>query len=277
LRSPNIFTGFGKEAGPLLAGTLGRSVTNWWRHNFKFFCGQGKEKACRGYDDDRCWFQAVADLWNFMTIQKAARTGAEAPGLSRAQPKRRTKAVPASASGPFWRRKGLAEMTRSEWESLCDGCGRCCLIKLEDEDAGDIHFTDIACRLFDSGTCRCSDYAHRAQRVKDCVRLTPRRVAAIPWLPPTCAYRLIAEGKDLFAWHPLVSGNPASVHAAGISARGKVSCLEDEIPIEDYVDHVVAWPVQSGVAKKMRRAKDKGSPEQEADRAKRRSTRRPGA
>jgi uncharacterized cysteine cluster protein YcgN (CxxCxxCC family) len=135
-------------------------------------------------------------------------------------------------------------MNRQEWESLCDGCGRCCLVKLEDEDTSAIHFTNIACRLFESGQCRCGDYAHREQRVKDCVRLTPARVRAIPWLPPTCAYRLIAEGKDLFDWHPLRSGDPASVHKAGISARGKIAAFEDDIPIKDYVDYIVEWPAQ---------------------------------
>jgi uncharacterized cysteine cluster protein YcgN (CxxCxxCC family) len=145
---------------------------------------------------------------------------------------------------PFWRRKGLAEMTRKEWESLCDGCGRCCLVKLEDEDTGAIHFTDIACRLLDQSSCRCHDYANRAKRVPDCVRLTPRRVAAIDWLPPTCAYRLIAEGRDLYAWHPLVSGDPNSVHEHGISVSGRTFCREDDLPVDAYVKRIVDWPGQ---------------------------------
>jgi uncharacterized cysteine cluster protein YcgN (CxxCxxCC family) len=109
---------------------------------------------------------------------------------------------------PFWRRKTLDAMTPEEWESLCDGCGRCCLVKLEDEDTGHIHATDIGCRLFDAGTCRCKDYANRSATVPDCVTLTPKEVRELSWLPPTCAYRLVGEGRDLPWWHPLVSGDP---------------------------------------------------------------------
>src|SRR5215813_10617815 len=124
---------------------------------------------------------------------------------------------------PFWRRKSLAEMTDSEWESLCDGCGRCCLVKLEDaDDPSRTYFTDVGCRLLDSKTCRCRDYPNRTAKVKDCVRLTPRNIKRIVWLPPSCAYRLLAEGRDLYWWHPLVSGDPESVHHARISVRGRV-------------------------------------------------------
>src|SRR5438034_56007 len=115
---------------------------------------------------------------------------------------------------PFWRRKTLAEMTAAEWESLCDGCGRCCLVKLEEEDSGKIFFTDVGCTLLDGKTCRCRDYPNRTKKVSDCVRLTARNVPNINWLPPTCAYRLVDEGKDLAWWHPLVSGSPETVHAA---------------------------------------------------------------
>ncbi|MBV8440210.1 MAG: YcgN family cysteine cluster protein, partial [Hyphomicrobiales bacterium] len=118
---------------------------------------------------------------------------------------------------PFWRTKTLDEMSASEWESLCDGCGRCCLVKLEDEDDGEIHFTDIGCKLLDAKTCRCLDYKSRHRRVPDCVKLTPQAVRSLSWLPVTCAYRLVAEGKDLFDWHPLVSGSADSVHEAGVS------------------------------------------------------------
>src|SRR6266404_1933901 len=97
-------------------------------------------------------------------------------------------------SEPFWKTKTLSEMTSEEWESLCDGCGRCCLVKLEDEDTGDFHFTGVGCRLFDAGRCRCHDYENRSERVPDCVRLDPAAVRALDWLPPTCAYRLVAEG-----------------------------------------------------------------------------------
>jgi uncharacterized cysteine cluster protein YcgN (CxxCxxCC family) len=143
---------------------------------------------------------------------------------------------------PFWRRKSLADMTDSEWESLCDGCGRCCLNKLEDEDTGRIYFTDVACRLFDEAACRCRDYANRAKKVPDCVRLTPDNVEGIAWLPPTCAYRLVAQGRDLYWWHPLLSGDPETVHAAGVSVRGRVSANEIDVPDEKLEDYLVSWP-----------------------------------
>src|SRR5437588_5658872 len=114
---------------------------------------------------------------------------------------------------PFWKRKSLQEMTDSEWESLCDGCGRCCLVKLEDaDDSSRTYFTDVGCRLLDGNSCRCRDYPNRTKRVPDCVRLTPRNIKRIVWLPPTCAYRLVADGHDLYWWHRLVSGDPDTVH-----------------------------------------------------------------
>ncbi|MBT6204678.1 MAG: YcgN family cysteine cluster protein [Rhodospirillaceae bacterium] len=139
---------------------------------------------------------------------------------------------------PFWKHKSLEEMTRKEWESLCDGCGKCCLVKLEDEDTGAIEATDVACRLLDLGTCRCIDYGHRKRRVPDCVKLTPGNIEELAWMPGTCAYRLVSEGKDLFAWHPLVSGDPDSVHRAGVSLRGKV-VSERNVSDEELLDHVV--------------------------------------
>jgi uncharacterized cysteine cluster protein YcgN (CxxCxxCC family) len=120
---------------------------------------------------------------------------------------------------PFWKRKRLAEMTPEEWESLCDGCGRCCLLKLEDEDTQEILYTRLACKLLDIGTCRCGSYETRHQKVPDCVRLTPESAGTLEWLPPSCAYRLVANGEDLAWWHPLVSGDPETVHQAGISVR----------------------------------------------------------
>ena len=124
------------------------------------------------------------------------------------------------ADEPFWRVKRLEEMTGAEWESLCDGCGRCCLNKLEDEDTGEIAWTDVACRLLDGETCRCRDYANRQALVPDCIPLNPETVRSLTWLPPTCGYRLVEEGHDLYWWHPLVSGDPETVHEAGISVRG---------------------------------------------------------
>jgi uncharacterized cysteine cluster protein YcgN (CxxCxxCC family) len=144
-------------------------------------------------------------------------------------------------SVPFWR-KPLTEMTQSEWESLCDGCGRCCLVKLEDEDTGRIWHTDLGCKLLRNSDCRCGDYVHRQSKVPDCIKLTPQTVGHLRWLPPTCAYKLLNDGKDLPWWHPLVSGSPETVHTAGISARGRISAKEDDVPLSEYADHIVAWP-----------------------------------
>jgi uncharacterized cysteine cluster protein YcgN (CxxCxxCC family) len=164
-----------------------------------------------------------------------------------------------SEEAPFWQRKTLAEMNQDEWESLCDGCGRCCLVKLEedlDEQAAPaprngkareqnprIWFTDVGCRLLDGDSCRCRDYENRTRHVSDCVRLTPEVVAEIGWLPPSCAYRLIAEGRALYWWHPLVSGDPETVHKAGVSVRGRVSANEDDLPFEEVEERVVSWPL----------------------------------
>ncbi len=148
---------------------------------------------------------------------------------------------PPEKPAPFWR-KGLANLTKKEWESLCDGCGRCCLVKLEDEDTGQIHFTDVGCRLLDASCARCADYGHRSRRVPDCVRLDARQAMSLAWLPPTCAYRLVGAGFDLPDWHPLVSGRPESVVEAGISVIGRVAALEDEITLAGMIDHIVAWP-----------------------------------
>ncbi len=152
-------------------------------------------------------------------------------------------AAPASPALPFWR-KSLDDMTPQEWESLCDGCGRCCLVKLEDEDTGAIHFTNIGCTLLDAGSCRCRDYPHRSAKVADCITLTPAQVRGLGWLPPTCAYRLVDEGKDLQWWHPLVSGRPESVHEASISVRGRVAANEEDVPLEDLPRHIVKWPMK---------------------------------
>jgi uncharacterized cysteine cluster protein YcgN (CxxCxxCC family) len=141
----------------------------------------------------------------------------------------------------FWRTKKLHEMSRPEWESLCDGCGRCCLHKLRDEETGEISFTNVACRLLDLKTARCSDYAGRRRKIPDCVQLTPAKLKKVDWLPPSCAYRLIHEGKDLFNWHPLISGTAETVRRAGAAINGRALSERDAGPLEH---HVVEWPGQ---------------------------------
>jgi uncharacterized cysteine cluster protein YcgN (CxxCxxCC family) len=142
---------------------------------------------------------------------------------------------------PFWKTKALSEMTRQEWESLCDGCGRCCLNKLEDEDTGRFHYTRAACKLLDLETCRCTDYANRQARVPDCVALTPENVGSLGWLPATCAYRILDEGRNLEWWHPLVSGRQETVAEAGITVTGE-AYSEEGITIEELVDHIWRMP-----------------------------------
>jgi uncharacterized cysteine cluster protein YcgN (CxxCxxCC family) len=145
---------------------------------------------------------------------------------------------------PFWQRKPLEKMTNFEWESLCDGCGKCCLNKLEEEGTDRTFYTDVGCRLLDGQTCRCHDYDHRLEKVDDCVQLTPETLKTITWLPPSCAYVLLSEGKDLYWWHPLVSGDPTTVHAAGVSVRGRVTASETEVSDDLLEDYIVSWPLK---------------------------------
>ncbi len=141
----------------------------------------------------------------------------------------------------FWDDKTLEEMTAEEWEALCDGCGRCCLMKLEDEDTGDIYVSDVRCRLLDGESCRCSDYPNRLAVVPDCIKLTPENVRTIDWIPVTCAYRRIAEGRGLAWWHPLISGDPGTVAAVGVSVRGR-TVSELAVKPGEWEEHVADWP-----------------------------------
>ena len=142
-------------------------------------------------------------------------------------------------SAEFWKKKSLAEMSVDEWEALCDGCGKCCLNKIEDEDSGEVFLTRVACRLFDNDTCRCSQYSNRHQFVPECISLTPDSIPTHAyWLPKTCAYLLLWQEKPLFDWHPLISGTPQSVHQAGISIQGQ-TVPEFEIDEDDWEYHLI--------------------------------------
>lgn len=139
---------------------------------------------------------------------------------------------------PFWKTTPLGRMTRAQWESLCDGCAKCCLHKLEDGDSGEIHYTEVACRLLDLGSCRCSDYSRRARLVPECLTLTPDNLPQAYWLPASCAYRLLAEGRTLPEWHPLVTGDPGSTLRAGHSIAGRAIA---EAEARDWEAHLIDW------------------------------------
>ncbi|MDA0780726.1 MAG: YcgN family cysteine cluster protein [Rickettsiales bacterium] len=137
-------------------------------------------------------------------------------------------------SEQFWKEKKLEEMSKDEWESLCDGCGLCCLIRLEDEDTGEIVQSNIACKYLDLDTCKCTDYKNRKKNVPDCWIITPENIHEIYWMPDTCAYKLVYQGQDLYDWHPLKSGDKNSTHKEGISYIGEM-VSEDEVDIDDAI------------------------------------------
>ncbi len=148
---------------------------------------------------------------------------------------------------PFWKAKPLSELTTQEWESLCDGCGKCCLFRLIDDDTEELFTTNVICKLFNEETCQCRDYANRTTLVPTCLKLDPELIQELDWMPFTCAYRLLAQGKDLPWWHHLVCGNKEMVHAVGVSVRGRVE-FETEVDMDDLEDHVVDWFDQEWMA-----------------------------
>lgn len=144
-----------------------------------------------------------------------------------------------SKDAPFWKTKTLEQMSRDEWESLCDGCARCCMVKLEDDDTGTIHLTRLACSMLEVKTCRCSNYANRFSLMADCIDVTVEKVRQLKWLPATCGYRIVNEGRDLAWWHPLVSGSPETVHQAGISVKS-FAMSEKRVKEENYHRYIIA-------------------------------------
>lgn len=136
---------------------------------------------------------------------------------------------------PFWKTTSLVEMNEVQWEALCDGCARCCLHKIQDKDTGRVFYTNVACRLLDLESCRCTDYANRHERVPHCVKIPVQRIHELPWMPSSCAYRLVFEGRDLLLWHPLCSGNKESVHEAGMSVRYFALQERDGIDLEAHI------------------------------------------
>ena len=142
----------------------------------------------------------------------------------------------------FWETVAMDRLSKPEWEALCDGCGKCCLNKLEDEDTGEVALTRLACRLLDDESCLCSQYPIRHQFVPECIVLTPKALRDnLYWLPQTCAYRLVVEGRPLYPWHPLISGDPETVHEAGVSVRG-LTIPEFEVGEDDWEDHIIEEP-----------------------------------
>lgn len=147
---------------------------------------------------------------------------------------------------PFWKTKALRQMSKDEWESLCDGCGKCCLLRMEDEDTAAVYVTDIRCKLLDAGTCRCTNYDTRKLYVPDCVKLTAKNVSKLDWVPRTCAYRLLAEGKDLPDYHHLITGDRNSIHEVGMSVKD-ATVHEQDVKAEDHPKHITIWPGEPDV------------------------------
>jgi uncharacterized cysteine cluster protein YcgN (CxxCxxCC family) len=164
----------------------------------------------------------------------------KAAGRARPRGKAAKAQAPAGEALPFWKTKTLKQMTDAEWESLCDGCGKCCLVKLEDEETLELYFTSLHCKLLNPGTCQCSNYANRKKYVPECVKLTPESIPTLDWLPATCGYKLVHEGQDLKDWHHLVCGDRNEVHRRGISAKGKIRS-EVGVADEDALDYLIDW------------------------------------
>jgi uncharacterized cysteine cluster protein YcgN (CxxCxxCC family) len=179
----------------------------------------------------------------------------------------RPAAVP-DRNAPFWKTKSLAQMTEQEWESLCDRCGKCCVISIEDADTGALYLTDVSCKLFNTKACGCGDYANRKKLVPDCVKLTPKTVPKLDWLPRTCAYRLVAEGRDLFWWHPLISGSAETVHMAKASVRNKTR-PEGRLQMPGLIKRITRWPEPlakpPAKARRLLRGKSSSRPRGKAD------------
>lgn len=146
----------------------------------------------------------------------------------------------AAKPAPFWEVKPLAELTSEEWESLCDGCAKCCLVRLEDEEDGTVYTTRLHCQLLDAKSCRCRDYSNRLEVVPDCFKLTPENLSSVNWLPASCSYRRLQQGKHLPAWHPLISGDKNSVHRKGKSVQGRV-VSELFVHPDDLEEHIIHW------------------------------------
>lgn len=144
-------------------------------------------------------------------------------------------------SRPFWEAKTLTDMSAAEWESLCDGCGKCCLIRLEDDETGQVHTTDVHCKLFDNKTCLCSDYPRRKEKVPDCVILKPSTVSALKWMPRSCAYRLLSEGRPLPDWHHLLTGDRHTIHDRGMSVQD-ATISEVGLSDDELLGRITVWP-----------------------------------